>query len=147
MNNILKVKIIREGAVLPKRATDGSAGYDLCASIDDPLELKAGCRALIPTGAAIAIEDSSVAAFLFGRSGLGVKSGICPSNAVGVVDSDYRGEIMVGLTNHSDADYIVQPGERIAQMVLMPVFTPDLQAVDDLSDTQRGDGGFGSTGK
>lgn len=143
----LQVKKLRAAAILPARATADSAGYDLCACIDAPVTLAAHCRALIPTGIAIAIGDPGVAAFIFGRSGLGVKHGLSPSNAVGVVDADYRGEVMVGLTNHSDEDYTIQPGERIAQMVLMPVLTPELAEVDVLPETQRGTGGFGSTGR
>jgi dUTP pyrophosphatase len=84
---------------------------------------------------------------VFGRSGLGIKHGLTPSNAVGVIDSDYRGEIMVGLSNHSDADYTIQPGERIAQLVIVPVFTPEIEEADELSETERSGGGFGSTGK
>lgn len=143
----LHVKKLRPGAALPERATGWSAGYDLCACLDAPICLPARQRAMIPTGIAIGIEDPGVAGFVFGRSGLGVKRGICPSNAVGVIDADYRGEIMVGLTNHSDEDYTIQPGERIAQMVLLPVLTPVLLEVDELSETGRGAGGFGSTGR
>lgn len=143
----LHVKKLRPGASLPARATQGSAGYDLCACIDAPLTLPARGRAMIPTGIAIAIPSPDMAAFVFGRSGLGVKRGICPSNAVGVIDSDYRGEIMVGLTNHSDEDYTIQPGERIAQLALMPVLTPDIVEADELPETSRGAGGFGSTGR
>lgn len=145
--NQLKVKKLRPEARLPARATDWSAGYDLCACLEAPLTLRARQRALIPTGIAVGIEEPGVAAFLFGRSGLGVRQGICPSNAVGVVDADYRGEVMVGLTNHSDEDYVVQPGERIAQMVLLPVRTPEVREVPELTETDRGAGGFGSTGR
>lgn len=144
---LLQIKKLHPAAQIPQRATEYSAGYDLCACVEQPMTLAAGQRALIPTGIAIGIEDPSVAAFLFGRSGLGIKQGICPSNAVGVVDADYRGEIMVPLTNHSDQAYTIQPGERIAQMVLMPVLTPEIQLVDTLSETGRGTGGFGSTGR
>ncbi|MCL2069029.1 MAG: dUTP diphosphatase [Oscillospiraceae bacterium] len=143
----LKCKILRQNAVLPKRATDGSAGCDLCACIDEPLLLKAGGRAAIPTGIAIAIEAPDIAAFIFGRSGLGIKHGITLSNGVGVIDPDYRGEIHVGLNNRSDEDYIINPGERIAQMILMPVKLPKLLECDELPETSRGEGGFGSTGR
>lgn len=145
--NILNVKRVRPGARLPDRATAGAAGYDLSACIDEPVTLPAQGRATIPTGIAIAIQDPAVAAFVFGRSGLGIRHGIVPSNAVGVIDSDYRGELMVGLTNHSDEDYTIQPGERIAQMVLMPVLTPRVTEVGVLPETERGTGGFGSTGR
>jgi len=143
----LNIKKVRENAVLPVRATSGSAGYDLHACIDEPAILKAHSRIVIPTGLAIAIEDKNIAAFVFARSGLGIKHGIAPSNCVGVIDSDYRGECMVGLTNHSDDDYVIQPGERVAQMIFMPVYTPVLCEVDELIETVRGEGGFGSTGK
>lgn len=145
--NTLAVQRVRPEAVLPARATDQSAGYDLSACIDSPLTLAPGQRAMIPTGIAIAIPVPGMAAFLFGRSGLGINHGICPSNAVGVVDADYRGEIMVGLTNHAQDAYTIQPGERIAQMVLMPILTPQVQEVDTLDRTARGEGGFGSTGR
>lgn len=143
----LKVKRLRPQAELPRRATGQSAGYDLCACLDAPLTLPPRQRVLVPTGIAIAIGSPQVAAFLFGRSGLGIKQGICPSNAVGVVDADYRGEVMVGLTNHSDQPYTIQPGERIAQMVLMPVCLPLVEEADTLPETGRGTGGFGSTGR
>ncbi|WRS28771.1 dUTP diphosphatase [Oscillospiraceae bacterium MB08-C2-2] len=143
----LRVQKLKPTAVLPQRATEGSAGYDLCACLEQPLTLPAGGRVLVPTGIAIQLEGPSYAAFVFGRSGLGIKRGIVPSNGVGVVDSDYRGEIMVGLTNHGQEDYQIAPGERIAQMVIMPVATPQLVEAEALEDTQRGQGGFGSTGR
>jgi len=140
-------KLLREGAVLPRRATDGSAGYDLHACIENPLIIPARGRVSIPTGIAIALPSPNVAAFIFGRSGLGIKHGICPSNAVAVIDSDYRGELIVGLSNHCNEDYIIQPGERIAQMLILPIFTPKLVECSELPETTRGIGGFGSTGK
>lgn len=143
----LNIKRVNPKAILPQRATAGSAGYDLCACLEEPLSLPARSRAVVPTGLAIALEDASFAAFVFARSGLGIKHGIAPSNAVGVIDSDYRGEIMVGLTNHSDTDYTIQPGERIAQLLFLPVATPELIECDELPDTARGEGGFGSTGR
>ena len=105
------------------------------------------CLAKIPTGIAIELPRGDFAAFLFARSGLGVKHGITLSNSVGVVDSDYRGEICVGLCNVSDKPYTIQPNERIAQMVVMPVVLADFIQADELSDTQRGEGGFGSSGR
>lgn len=144
--NTLDIKKTRPGAVIATRATAGSAGYDLRACLDVPVTIPPGGRALIPTGIAIAIENPEAVALIFGRSGLGIKSGIVPSNAVGVVDSDYRGEIMVGLSNHSDTAFIVNNGDRIAQMVLVPVFTPALTEREELGGTARGAGGFGSTG-
>lgn len=142
----LKVKRLHPDAKLPTRGTRDSAGYDLCARLDAAVVLLPGERALIPTGIAVEIPRGA-AGFVFGRSGLGVKHGISPSNAVGVIDSDYRGELLVGLTNHSRQAYTIEAGERIAQLVLMPVFAPEIEECDALSDTVRGEGGFGSTGR
>lgn len=102
---------------------------------------------MIPSGLAIAIGDPGIVALVYGRSGLGSKHGITMANAVGVVDSDYRGEIMITLANHSDTDFTVNNGDRVAQLILTPVFTPTLVEVDELDDTDRGQGGFGSTGR
>lgn len=146
MEQIL-VKKLHENAVVPKRATPGSAGMDLCACIDAPVTIAPGSLAMIPTGIAIALPQAGCAAFLFARSGLGVKHGITLSNGVGVVDSDYRGEIKVGLCNVGSEPYTIEPGERIAQMVVMPVMLWATQEADSLPETQRGTGGFGSTGK
>ncbi len=143
----LIIKRIHPDAVLPQRATDFSAGYDLCACIPQPLTIAPGSRAVIPTGIAMEISQPDIAGFVFGRSGLGIKHGLVPSNAVGVIDADYRGEVMVGLTNHSDTSYTIQPGERIAQLVLMPIFTPPVVESQSLSHTVRGQGGLGSTGR
>ena len=145
--NLVKVKKVRENAVIPQRATDGSAGADLTACLEEPLELLPGKLAKIPTGIAIELADPGLAAFLFGRSGLGVKHGITLSNSVGVVDSDYRGEICVGLCNVSDEPYTIQPGERVAQLVIMPVIQAEFVEAETLGETQRGEGGFGSSGK
>ena len=142
----LKIKKLHPSAKTPVRATDGAAGYDLSACIDSELLLPAGGCKLIPTGIAIALPENTVG-LVFGRSGLGIRHQIAPANAVGVIDSDYRGEIAVGLKNHSDTDYIIKPGERIAQLVIMPVLTPQLEETDELSETERSSGGFGSTGK
>ena len=147
MNNIVKVKKVREGAIVPKRATEGSAGADLYACISEPITIAPGQLVKIPVGIAIELADKGLAAFLFARSGLGVKHGITLSNSVGVVDSDYRGEICVGLCNVSDEPYTVSPDERIAQMVIMPVINAEFIEADNLSDTERGEGGFGSSGK
>ena len=143
----LKIKRTREGAKLPLKGTSGSAGMDLYACINENTVINPGELKLIPTGVAIALPDNSCAAFIYARSGLGVKHGICLSNGVGVVDSDYRGEICVGLCNVSDKPYTVVPNERVAQMVIAPVIMPDLVETDFLDDTRRGSGGFGSTGK
>lgn len=143
----VKVKKLRENAVMPKRATEFSAGADLYACIDEPVTINPAELAKIPTGIAIELPQSNLAAFLFARSGLGVKHGITLSNSVGVVDSDYRGEICVGLCNVSDKPYTIQPNERIAQMVIMPVALADFIQADELNETKRGEGGFGSSGK
>lgn len=147
MSYTVKVKKLKENAVVPKRATIGSAGADLYACIDEPVTIEPGSLAMIPTGLAIELESSGCAAFLFARSGLGVKHGITLSNGVGVVDSDYRGEVCVGLCNVSNESYTISAGERIAQMVIMPVKPAEFVVADELSDTSRGEGGFGSTGK
>lgn len=143
----IKIKKLKEKARIPKRATTGSAGMDLYACIDEPITLAPGQLAIVPTGIAIALPDNSCAAFLYARSGLGVKHGICLSNGVGVIDSDYRGEICAGLCNVSDKPYTIEPDERVCQMVIAPVLTPDVVEVSELDDTDRGEGGFGSTGK
>ena len=143
----LSVKRLSDKAVIPQYATAGSAGMDLHACIDQPLVIEPGQRVKVPTGLAIALPGPGYAAFLFPRSGLGVKSGITLPNCVGVVDSDYRGEVIVGLVNLSDVPYTVQPGDRIAQMVILPVARAHIRLVDELDDTDRGAGGFGSTGK
>ncbi|MGN0448743.1 MAG: dUTP diphosphatase [Ruminococcus sp.] len=143
----IKIKKLKENAKIPKRATGGSAGMDLYACIDEPITLAPGQLAIVPTGIAIALPDNSCAAFLYARSGLGVKHGICLSNGVGVIDSDYRGEICAALCNVSDKPYTIEPDERVCQMVIAPVLTPDVVEVSELDDTDRGEGGFGSTGK
>ena len=132
---------------LPKFATGGAACMDLCACIDAPVTLEAGARALIPTGIAIALPSADYVALVFARSGLGIKQGVCLSNGVGVIDSDYRGEIGVGLVNLGQSAYTVQPGDRIAQLMVTPVVQPTVVQVSALDDTDRGAGGFGSTGR
>ena len=144
---MLNVKRLRPAALLPRRATAGSAGYDLFACLEEALVIPAGETRMVPTGIAIDVGSPELAAFIFARSGIAVKHGVAPANCVGVVDSDYRGEVMVGLHNHSDKDYTIQPEERVAQLVLMPVAVPEVEEVEELSDTGRGAGGFGSTGK
>ena len=130
----------------PSRATEGSAGLDLAACIDQAVTIAPRQLVRIPTGVAIALPGPEYVALVFARSGLGIKHGIALSNGVGVIDSDYRGEIQVGLTNLSDAPYTVQPGDRIAQLVVSPVVLPEVEIVEELEDTGRGAGGFGSTG-
>lgn len=131
----------------PHFATAGAAAMDLCACIDAPVTLAPGARTLVPTGIAIALPDTQHVALVFARSGLGIKKGICLSNGVGVIDSDYRGQIGVGLVNLSDEDYTIQPGDRIAQLMVVPVVQPVLTFVEELDETERGQGGFGSTGR
>ena len=143
----LKIKKLKENAKIPQRATNGSAGVDLYVCIAESVTLAPGQLTVIPTGIAIELPDNTCAAFLYARSGLGVKHGICLSNGVGVIDSDYRGEVCVGLCNVSDKPYVIEPFERVAQMVIAPVLTPDITEVDELSDTARGEGGFGSSGR
>lgn len=143
----VKIKKLKDNAVIPTRGTNGSAGADLYACIDESVTINPGELKLIPTGIAIALCDNSHAAFLYARSGLGVKHGICLSNGVGVIDSDYRGEIKAGLCNVSDKPYTIEPNERIAQLVIAPVVIPQFKTVNELGETERGEGGFGSTGK
>ena len=131
---------------LPTHATSGSAGMDLRACIDAPLELAPGATSLIPTGLSIYIEDSTLAAMLLPRSGLGHKNGIVLGNLVGLIDSDYQGPLMVSVWNRGASAFTISPGDRIAQMVMVPVVQVDFEVVDDFSQTQRGIGGFGSSG-
>ncbi|SBW11236.1 Deoxyuridine 5'-triphosphate nucleotidohydrolase [uncultured Eubacteriales bacterium] len=131
----------------PYYATPGAAAMDLCACLDAPVEIAPRALVTIPTGIAIALPSAEFVALVFARSGLGIKHGISLSNGVGVIDSDYRGEIRVGLANLSDTPYIIQPGDRIAQLAVMPVARPALQFTDELDETSRGAGGLGSTGK
>ena len=142
----LKIKKVRENAKIPTRATEGSAGMDLYACIDEPITLKKGDTAIIPTGIAIGLDNKNLCAIVYARSGLAIKHGIGLLNSVGVIDSDYRGEICVGVINQIDEPYTIEPNERIAQMVIQPVEIPEIIEVDELDDTVRGAGGFGSTG-
>ena len=132
---------------LPRFATTGAACMDLCACIDQPVTLAAGERRLIPTGIAIALPSADYVALVFARSGLGIRQGVCLSNGVGVIDSDYRGEIGVGLVNLGNAPYTVHPGDRIAQLMVTPVVRPVVVQTEELDETARGAGGFGSTGR
>ncbi len=131
---------------LPHYATTGSAGMDLRACIDAPLELKPGMTELIPTGIAIHMQDQSMAATLLPRSGLGHKHGVVLGNLVGVIDSDYQGQIFVSCWNRGEVTFTVEPGERIAQMVFVPVIQAEFEIVDTFDASERGDGGFGHTG-
>ncbi len=142
----VKIKRLHPTVTLPSYESASAAGMDLHAAIDAPTVIPAHGRVRIPCGFAIAPERNDVAALIFARSGLAHKKGLAPSNCVGVVDADYRGEVMVSVSNHSDEDYEMQPDERFAQLVFMPVYTAALLVCDDLDETRRGAGGFGSTG-
>lgn len=142
----INVKKLNENAQMPFRATRGSAGADLFACIDTDIVVLPQERVLVPTGIAIELESPETGAFIFPRSSLSSKFGISLANCVGVVDSDYRGEIKVPVINHSNEPYTIHNGERIAQMVILPVILPTFAEADELTETQRSDGGFGSTG-
>ena len=131
----------------PHFATAGSAAMDVCACIDEPITLAPGERRLIPAGFAIALPSPEYVALVFARSGLASKKGIAMANGVGVVDSDYRGELCTPVINLSGEPYTIQPGDRIAQLMVVPVVQPSLQFVAELDETDRGAGGFGSTGR
>lgn len=142
----VKVKIVSPLLkTLPQYATDGSAAMDLCACCEQSIQIPAGTKAKIPTGIAIALPTETVA-LIFPRSGLASKQGIVLSNAVGVIDSDYRGEIICLMQNDGTADFTVNPGDRIAQIAFFPVLRAQFQEVTELDATVRGEGGFGSTG-
>jgi dUTP pyrophosphatase len=131
----------------PQYSTKGAAGLDLRACIDAPLELGPGGAALVPSGIAIHLADSGLAALVLPRSGLGHKHGIVLGNLVGLIDSDYQGQIMVSLWNRSGEPYTLQPMERVAQLVIVPVLQVALNVVEEFGASERGAGGFGSTGK
>ena len=132
---------------LPEYATEGSAGLDLRACVDGPLAIEPGVTELIPTGLAMYLGDASLAATILPRSGLGHKHGIVLGNLVGLIDSDYQGPLMVSCWNRGDKAYVVEPGERIAQLVILPVLKAAFDVVDDFQLSNRGEGGFGSSGK
>lgn len=146
----LQVKIldprIGQEFPLPSYATTGSAGMDLRACLDEPLDLKPGQTTLIPTGLSVYIEDSNLCAMLLPRSGLGHKHGVVLGNLVGLIDSDYQGPLMVSCWNRGDTSFTIEPGERIAQMVLVPVVQAEFDIVEEFVETDRGEGGFGHSG-
>ena len=142
----LTFRKLRDKAVIPQRATSGSAGMDLCACLDTPVTLQPHEIRLIPTGLAAAPERSDVMLMICARSGLASKHGIALANGVGIVDADYRGEICVALINQSGTAFTVTDGLRIAQLIVTPVILPDICEADTLPETERGSGGFGSTG-
>ncbi len=142
----IKVKKLRDGATLPHLATSGSAACDLYALLDKPITLAPGERRAVPTGIAIALPDSSAVAVLCARSGLALKRGLALANGIGVIDSDYRGEIFVALINNDAAPQTIENSERIAQLMIMPVISASYIEAETLDETERGTGGFGSTG-
>ncbi len=142
----IPVKKLRENAILPSYGSSEAAGADLYACLEKPVTIAPGQTAFIPTGLAMALP-SGYAGLVCARSGIACKRGLAPANKVGVIDSDYRGEFLVALHNHGSEAQSVEPGERIAQLLIVPVLTPGFAQVQELSDTGRGDGGFGSTGK
>lgn len=142
----LLIQKLSDNAVIPARATSGSAGYDLSACLDAPLTVRAGETVKVPTGISAAVEgEESCVLLIYARSSTATKKGLAPANCVGVVDSDYRGQIFVALHNHSGEDRVIEPGERIAQLVITPVYLPEVEIRDSLPETERGAGGFGST--
>ena len=146
---VLNPKITQDASFsLPTRATDGSAGIDLRACIDEPLTIKAGSTHLVGTGLAVYIADPNYAGMILPRSGLGHKHGIVLGNLVGLIDADYQGELMVSIWNRSNEDFVLNPAERMAQYIVVPVARPEFEIVSDFSDiSARGAGGFGHTGR
>jgi len=145
----IDVKILdsRLNGNLPSYATNGAAGLDLRACIDEPLELRPGKTELVPSGLAIHLSDPNLAAMVLPRSGLGHKHGIVLGNLVGLIDSDYQGQILVSVWNRGNASFVLQPMERIAQLVIVPVLQVRFNPVAEFSQSERGAGGFGSTGR
>lgn len=143
----VRVQLVRPGAALPAYATPGSAACDLCAALDAPLRLPSGGSVSVPTGIAIEMQESGYVAIVAARSGLAFRHRLSLVNGIGVIDDDYRGEIAVGLRNDSTEDYEIQPGERIAQLMFMPVRQAAFTVAASLGETERGNGGFGSTGR
>ena len=142
----VRVKILKEGAKLPAYGSAEAAGADLYACLEAAVTIQPGETRLIPTGIALEVPKGC-AGLIYARSGIAVKRGLAPANKVGVIDSDYRGEILVALLNHGSCDQVVENGERIAQFIITPVLQPAYEVVDSLTDTERNAGGFGSTGK
>lgn len=142
----IRVKILRQGALLPTYGTAEAAGADLYACLSEPLTIQPGQTAFIPTGIALEVPRGC-AGLVYARSGLACKRGLAPANKVGVIDSDYRGELTVALHNHGCQSQTVAGGDRVAQLIITPVLQPEYQEAQELSATQRDGGGFGSTGK
>ena len=144
--NPVRVKRVLEGAKLPTYGSAWAAGADLYACLEEAVTIQPGETVFIPTGIALEVPQGC-AGLSYARSSMGAKRGLAPANKVGVIDSDYRGQVMVALHNHSALPQSVEPQERIAQLLITPVYTPGFVETEELSDTQRGAGGFGSTGK
>lgn len=142
----IRVKKVKAKAIMPTYGSKEAAGADLYACIDEPVTIQPGESVFVPTGLAMELPKG-YAGLIYARSGLACKRGLAPANKVGVVDSDYRGEFMIVLHNHGSEPQTIEHGERIAQLVITPVFTPGFIEMDELSDTERSAGGFGSTGK
>ena len=142
----IRIKKLHPSAVIPTYGSAYAAGADLYACLEENVTVPAGKTVFIPTGLAMEVP-AGCAGLIYARSSMGSKRGLAPANKVGVIDSDYRGQVMVALHNHGREDQTVAPGERIAQLVITPVFTPGFREVEELSDTLRGTGGFGSTGR
>lgn len=142
----INIKKLKKNAIIPTRGSEYAAGYDLYACLEKPIDVKPGETAKVPTGISMEIPVG-YAGMIFARSGLATKKGLAPANKVGVCDSDYRGEYIVALYNHSNKTVTINPGERIAQLVIMPFLEVEFNEVNELNDTARGSGGFGSTGK
>lgn len=146
MTEKVNIKKLSQNAVIPTYGSEFSAGADLYACLDEEVEIRPGETFLVKTGIAMEIPKG-YAGLIYARSGLATKRGLAPANKVGVVDADYRGEIMVALHNHSNQIQSIAPGERVAQMVIAPFLTAQFMEVEELEDTERGEGGFGSTGR
>ena len=144
--NKIRIKLLRPGAQLPTHGSESAAGADLYACLEHSVTIDAGATVKIPTGIALELPEHT-AGLIFARSSLGTKRGLAPANKVGVIDPDYRGEVLVVLHNHSGQPQQIAPGERVAQLLVVPVYTPGFVPAEELSDTVRGSGGFGSTGR
>lgn len=142
----IMIKKLKENAIIPTKGSEKSAGYDLYACIENPILISPHETVMVGTGVAMELPNGTFGA-IFPRSGISTKRGLAPANKIGVCDSDYRGEYMIALHNHSNETQWVNPGERIAQLILMPYVNINFKEVDKLDDTKRGDGGFGSTGR
>ena len=142
----IRVKKLSPNAILPAYGSAEAAGADLYACLDAPVQIQPGETFWVPTGIALEVPKGC-AGLIYARSSMGAKRGLAPANKVGVIDSDYRGEIRVVLLNHSKQIQTIEPGERVAQLIITPVLTPAYEECEDLTDTDRGAGGFGSTGK